>query len=314
MIVDTTPEATIFDELIRFNPWAQPHWRERNELIRSERWNVNHLNQGGNTVTSRWLSEFHAARSQATLRRLSGDPAVFQDWIAGVSRIVGRLLNDEDFSNAYAGTPMTEATGGWSINRSEIIKGYSIGQFKADVLHLTQPSLRDLAIHEELDISGRDFAFGLDLANTTFPAPLIARNACFGPYSNFSAKVFDNADFSGSHFLSGGDFTLTCFEKAVSFVKARFGGPATFQGARFSGAADFSGAQFDDAAEFHGVFFETTPDFSLAIFKGITSFEDAAFKASAIFTNTRFPGRVYVGHISEDIRTMIVNADHAKLD
>jgi hypothetical protein len=80
-------DSPIFDELLALNPWAGRLWEERNELLRSRRWNVNALNQGGNAETRDWLKAFFLARSKATLVLLRGDPDFYNRWAARIGRI-----------------------------------------------------------------------------------------------------------------------------------------------------------------------------------------------------------------------------------
>jgi hypothetical protein len=71
----------------------------------------------------------------------------------------------------------------WRINRSSEIDGYSIGQFMADFLLLSQSSLRGMVVGAPLDISNKAFPIGLDNSQAHFLAPFVAQKSQFGPFS-----------------------------------------------------------------------------------------------------------------------------------
>ena len=313
--MDVRHDASIFTDLLHLNPWAKPYWAERSELVQSSSWNVNALNSGGNAATHRWLSRFHQARTTATLQRLLGETATFRDWMNATCEIVNPLEGYDAFNKARVGTPMKEGKGRlgrlWVSNCDEIVHGYSIGQFKADILLLAQPSIRNATVTEILDISEVNFVFGLDMTGASLEAPLIARKSCLGRYSELASREFDHVDFSQSSFLGHSIFTPTRFKKSAIFNEARFLEAADFQGVSFSGTTDFSCAVFEDGAEFQGASFSASPDFSFATFRGRSSFEDATFAASVDFSSSRFPGKVSIHGLPDEIRRMIIDADHS---
>jgi len=304
-------DSPVFDALLELNPWAGRLWEKRNELLRSRRWNVNYINQGGNAETNAWLEDFFSVRSQATLALLRGPSDAYNAWVAHIGTLAQKVMQDRAFAGVRPGSPMMKISDrAWRINRSSEIDGYSIGQFLADFLLLSQSSLRGMVVEAPLDISNKAFPIGLDNSQAHFLAPFVAQKSQFGPFSEFEQSQFEEASFSDAHFYGVVGFTIAKFKKSADFSHAVFQGSAAFTAVSFCGPIDFSDALFRDDALFEGAVFKTTPNFRRATFEGRTAFADATFHESADFGDSSFPGRVYVGRIPVDIKDRIVNAHH----
>jgi hypothetical protein len=62
-------QATIWqEELLALNPWASELWRRRCELVDDKRWNLFHVDQGGNDARRRWLAEFQTRKRPQAAR------------------------------------------------------------------------------------------------------------------------------------------------------------------------------------------------------------------------------------------------------
>lgn len=303
-------DSPIFEELLRLNPWARRLWAERTDLIRSRHWNVNGVNQAGNIETQNWLTEFFRASSQATLALLLDRTSVYDDWERQIAAIANRTIFDKPVWNTPPGTPAVWIGEAAYVNKHQEINGYSVGQFRADVILLTTSILRDIEICEGIDIHGKTFPVGLDLVNTKFSAPLDSRCARFGWYSEFNTCNFVDADFAEASFVGIASFTISEFEGSADFTRASFWEEAAFNGASFRGPVAFAETQFRNGAQFNGTMFGTRPDFTRAVFEGSSSFADATFKDSITLQDASFPGRVYVGHIPEEVRKAIESANH----
>lgn len=301
----------VFDDLLALNPWAIDLWGLRLDLIRNKTWNVNSINQGGNAETRAWLEQFFQKRSDATLARLVGPASDHDSWAREVGLIARNVFADVDLKNAWVGSSMQQFSDGSSLaNTDSKTNEYTIGQFKADFLLLSQASLRALEIKEHIDISGRFFPIGLDLARANFLEPLNAKGTKFGPFSDHSSVRFNSADFSRSEFFDQAYFTMTKFEGFARFQDVIFHGPASFHATLFSKAAFFNGCRFEHSTGFCGAKFEEAVDFSEAVFNGDTTFEDSMFGASVEFRDSTFPGRVYVGRIPKNVKQRILDANH----
>jgi len=309
--MDLSRNAPIFESLLRLNPWAEPHWLARRELIAAQRWNMNALNQGGNKETRDWLKDFLPARSLSGLERLNAGSTGFDSWNSNIRELALEVFAVEGMAEIWTGTPMSKTMGGGLVNLDTVVESYTVGQFKADFLLLAQTSLRGLSITEPLDISGKSFSVGLDMTSAVFHAPFSARNTAFGPLSDFSATSFRKASFSAAQFSGVTSITMAVFKEAVDFSEVRFLGPLSADAIKFEAAANFRGAQFEDGAAFCGAWFRESPDFSGAIFSGHTQFSDSTFMETAIFDGASFPGRVYVGRIPADVRQRIEMANHS---
>ena len=162
------PRDPIFEKLLDLNPWARELWDERLDLIAAESWNISYRNQGGNPDTMAWLRRFLPARSDATLDRLgSGDHSA---WHRGIFEAIVPLFDDPTFATAYIGTPMKPTQGGALINTDTRVAGYSVGQFKADVLLLAQASLYEVSLDTPLDLSRLSFVIGPYIYASRFAA------------------------------------------------------------------------------------------------------------------------------------------------
>lgn len=307
-----THDAPVFEELLKLNPWAEPLWPERNELVRSGLWNINYINQAGNPETKAWLERFFEARSEATLCLLRGSTSRFEEWATGIGLLARKLFADDAIIGATIGTPMQPTPdGGHLVNTDASINEYSTGQFKADFLLLSQSSLRGLEISESLDIFSKTFPIGLDLVSARFLNSLNAGSTKLGPYSDLSSATFKGkVDFSSAQFFDQAHFTVSGFSDASDFSGVVFHGPASFDATRFSGHVTFANSRFGYSAQFNGSLFAKTPDFSGAVFEGDTSFADSIFHNSASFSGTSFPGKVFVGRIPADVRQGILDAHH----
>jgi uncharacterized protein YjbI with pentapeptide repeats len=220
-------------------------------------------------------------------------------------------MRDEGVAAAWPGTPLIRISDYSSgVNFSPKVHGYSIGQFKADFLLLSQSSLRGMEITDTLDISSKAFPIGLDCCQARFLAPFMARRTQFGPFSDFERAQFEDALFSGAQFSGVVAFTIAEFKGRADFSRAVFRGPTTFTACIFLGPTDFTEAHFCNDADFGGAVFESSPNYSLAIFEGRTAFGDATFHQSATFDGSSFPGLVFLGGLPDDIKARIAKAHH----
>ena len=307
--LDLGPDSPVFDALLELCPWARPHWADRRDLIAARRWNVNHINQGGNDATSAWLTSFFPARARATLDLLTGPPDVYTRWAYEIHGVARACFVHPDLAAATPGTPMIPDKWGASLDWSEVVEGYAPGQFLADMLLLMQSSLRGAIVDVPLDICGKVFPVGLETAGE-FAAGFAARNARFGPFSAFQATYRGDVDFEGATFLGVAPFSVQTFPGRANFSGAHFDGPVTFDATRFRGETSLNAATFASSAQFNGTVFETSPDFSGADFGGEVTFGDAMFLASANFDGAKFNSSVYFETLPAGIRNLIEVADH----
>lgn len=299
------PRDPIFEKLLDLNPWARELWDERLDLIAAESWNISYRNQGGNPDTMAWLRRFLPARSDATLDRLgSGDHSA---WHRGIFEAIVPLFDDPTFATAYIGTPMKPTQGGALINTDTRVAGYSVGQFKADVLLLAQASLYEVSLDTPLDLSRLSFVIGPYIYASRFAA-IAAHETRFGPFGDFVSCRFGLFDAAGAEFFDQIGFTPSTFAGDAIFAGAEFHGGASFQGVSFDGAADFTEAMFGDWTAFAGSVFAQMAVFSNASFKGDTTFEHVTFKASADFTGARFEAGVGVSGIEDRAVVRMIEA------
>ncbi len=280
--MEPDPRSPVFDTLLALNPWARPFWKERLGLLDQGRWNVSYLNQSGNAVTREVLLPFFRARSDATLARLAAGRV--PDWNRSIYDVVAPLFADRTFVGAQIGTPMIPTSdGGALVNNSEEVEGYTIGQFKADVLLLAQPGLYEVRLSETLDLSSLSFVIGPHIYVSEFEG-VIAHETRFGPLSAFVSCRFHRFDAAGAEFFGTIDFVPSRFAGDANFEGVSFHGGANFSGVSFDAAADFSGAKFGDWTAFSGTYFAQKAQFDNVTFEGVTEFDSAIFRASADFT------------------------------
>ena len=179
MSLDLGPKSPVFDTLLDLCPWAREPWAARSELIAGKAWNVNYINQGGNPATTDWLKAFFPRRAQATLDLLREEGEAYTDWARAVAGLAREVFADPRVAEARPGTPMRPVKGGALVNSSATVEGYAPGQFLADFLLLTQSSLRGMEVSDPLDLSGRGFPVGFEVAGR-FAAPLRAQGCQFG--------------------------------------------------------------------------------------------------------------------------------------
>lgn len=302
-MIDASPHSPLFDALLDLNPWARPLWARRLAMIEAETWNINYPNQGGNTATWTWLREFFPARSQATHDRLTS--GAHPDWNAALHQIVAPLFRDPDFSRERAGTPLKPVAGGALANSESRVAGYSLGQFKADVLLLAQPDLYEATLGAPLDLSGLSFTIGLRTYGADL-ADIIAHEAQFGPYAEFNSSKLSLFDAAGAEFFGQVDFTPSRFRGDAIFAGAVFHGGASMQAVSFDAAADFTGAVFSGWTAFAGSVFHEVANFRDAEFHDDATFEATMYHASADFTGAAFhKGAGAVGIEDSEVRAMI---------
>lgn len=294
-MIDASPRSPVFDVLLDLNRWARPHWERRLEMIEAETWNINAFDQPGNEATRSWKSDFNADRTAATLTRLRDGS--HPDWNAGVYDVVAPLFEDASFRDAHPGSPSKRVSSGVLYNFDAQVKGYALGQFKADVLMLGLAGLHDAEFTEALDISGQTFTIGLRLHGGQ-PGDILAHEVEFGPYSDISATL-GGFDASGSDFYGHASFVPSAFNGDAIFASATFMRGASFFGVAFNAASDFSGARFDWDTQFGGTLFSETAVFTDAEFRDRTTFEFATFQSSADFTGARFLRDVSVSGIQD---------------
>lgn len=275
-------------------------------MIEAETWNINYPNQSGNANTRRWLNDFFPSRARATEERLrSGGHPV---WNAGVYDIVVPLFGDRDFADVHVGTPLKPVSGGWLANSEKRVAGYSLGQFKADVLLLAQPDLYDMTIGAPLDLSGLAFTIGLRTAGADL-SEVTAHETQFGPYAQFSSSSLGRFDAAGAEFFDQVDFTPSTFRGDAVFAGAVFHGGLSMQAVSFDAACDFTGAVFHGWTAFAGTVFHEIANFREAEFHEDTTFEATTYHASADFSGAVFHKGVGVSGIEEaEVAEMILAA------
>lgn len=303
--MDLSPTSPFFEELLALNPWAIPHWEARLALIDRQEWNLSSLNYSGNSATQRWLADFLPDRSRATLARLRGGGHVA--WNAEIYRIVVPLLRSPDLADVWPGSPMKPVRGGALVNTSEIVEGYSPGQFLADVLMLGQASLHEVTENDPLDLSELAFTVGLRIYGGEI-RDINLREARIGPFSDVITR-FGRCDASGAEFYGNISFTTSRFMNDALFPSASFMGGCSFSAVQFDAASDFTGAQFDWSVQFAGTVFGETAIFDEAVFNGDATFEHSTFHASASFAGAKTNGNIYTGQIPPDVKVSIAAAD-----
>ena len=305
-MIDASPRSSVFDALLELNPWARPHWDRRLEMIEAETWNINYPNQGGNAETRRWLNDFFPARARATEVRLTS--GAHPEWNAGVYDIVVPLFSDRDFAEVHVGTPLKPVSSGWLANNDKQVVGYSLGQFKADVLLLAQPDLYDMTISVPLDLSGLAFTIGLRTAGADL-SDVTAHETQFGPYARFSSSRLGRFDAAGAEFFDQVDFTPSTFRGDAIFAGAVFHGGLSMQAVSFDAACDFTGAVFHGWTAFAGSVFHEVANFREAEFHKNSTFKATTYHASANFTGATFHRGVGTSGIQDrEVAKMILAA------
>ncbi|MEP9385780.1 pentapeptide repeat-containing protein [Mesorhizobium sp. KR9-304] len=260
-------------------------------MIAAGTWNINHVSQAGNQPTQKWLDRFSTVRIAETRKRLLDKAEVDRAWSRAIVDIVLPIITDPTLARVQPGTPMVPLGGGSSIvSRSDHVPDYSPGQFLADVLLLSQPSLREATLHGPLDISGRVFLVGPDFAGTRFEQNISAHGTKFGYFADMAQATFSNASFEESQFYGVSGWTLANFEKPVSFARTYFHDAASFNAAIFEGFANFSGARFDESAHFAGTVFKDVCCLDGAHFADYATFEHCQFAKAPSLKATVFKG------------------------
>ena len=304
--MDGTPQSPVFDRLVALNPWAEALWAGRLDLIAASAWNINHPNYPGNAATRDWLDSFHKARSDATLDRLMSN--THPEWNAEVYDVILPLLQNREFAIARAGSPMIPTDGGALANRADTLEGYTIGQFKADVLLLAQPGLHEVSLTQPLDISELSFTIGPWIYVSDLP-DISALETRFGPYADIVSSRFGRFDAAGAEFYDQIGFTPSSFSGDAIFTGATFHGGVSMQGVRFGGAADFTGAVFEGWTAFAGALFEGEAIFRDTVFRDDTTFEGSVFQGGADFSGAVFErGAATQGITGEGVAEMIAAA------
>lgn len=93
------------EELLALNPWARGLWERRWDLVDRQQWKLVHVDQGGNEVTRRWLTEFQAARREATLERLKAARAAWDALADRTSAIIVALSKARPLGDLPAREP-----------------------------------------------------------------------------------------------------------------------------------------------------------------------------------------------------------------
>ena len=226
------------------------------------------------------------------------------EWNAALYDILEPYFLDADFVQSYVGTPMKPSGSGALVNSDEVVEGYVLSQFKADVLLLAQPLLDEVRLNLPLDLSDLTFTIGPRIYVSNF-TDVIARETRFGPYADIVSSTFDRFDAAGAEFYDQVSFTPSAFRGDAIFAGVEFYGGASMQAVHFMAAADFSDAVFHGWTAFAGALFEETPIFRNAEFREDTTFEAATFNASADFTGARFVRGVGTSGLDRDMRALI---------
>lgn len=305
-MIDGAPRSPVFDALLDLNPWARVYWEDRLALIDAGNWNVNSANYGGNKPTQDWLRDFQRARSRATMDRISGGQ--HPEWNASVYRIIAPLLEDPEFNTARPGTPLKGGFFSRLVNLDDEVGGYSMGQFKADVLLLAQPCFYEASLTEALDLSGLSFTIGPWIYVSDLPE-VIAHETQFGPYADIVSSRLGRFDAAGAEFYGQVGFTPSTFKDDAIFAGVEFHGGADFQAVSFDAACDFTGAVFHGWTAFAGTVFHQLANFRDAEFHEDTTFEATTYHASADFAGAAFHHDVGTAGIEDaEVAKMILAA------
>jgi len=105
----------------------------------------------------------------------------------------------------------------------------------------------------------------------------------------FSEATFvTDADFRGTKFSKGADFSRATFAQVANFVAGHFGPDTFFIETVFNGDALFPSSWFLKVSSFSGATFAQNADFTDAQFKGPVDFATASFTLTARFVATVF--------------------------
>jgi hypothetical protein len=105
----------------------------------------------------------------------------------------------------------------------------------------------------------------------------------------FSEATFvTDADFRGTKFSKGADFSKATFAQVANFVAGHFGPDTFFIETVFNGDALFHSCWFLKVSFFSGATFAQNADFTEARFKGLVDFATASFTLTAGFVATVF--------------------------
>lgn len=291
-------------ELLQASPWAWPH---EAALTSAE---------GPSQHGSDELRAIHAARREATLRRLGAGGAAWNAWAATMTSLRRKAGDDPALARL------------WQL--------------------LAGVELVDETFDGEFDVAGFHFpgaarfagsAFGSDawFTDARFSGPVDFRDATFGRDAFFErARFAAGADFGGVHFKRSAEFReLSCagtlgfveaeFSGSVWFRSSFFEGPVRFRGARFGweaglgdcryrGPADFAEVDFADNAGFENAIFEQSATFADTRFCQAAWFSGVQFRGEAVFDRTRFLGRRHFDGIAVSVPQTPVATQAAVLE
>jgi hypothetical protein len=271
------------EELLALNPWARELWERRRDLVDRQQWNLVHVDQGGNEVTRRWLTEFQTARREATLERLKAGRAAWDAWADRTSAIIAALSKAGYWEISLPGS------GTWS----DEMPRYTPGFLTADVLLLARAGFYQATIEAGTDFTEMRFPGGADFRGAHIPPGTRFDRATFGDYTGFDdARIGAGASLRGAVFGRWASFTFAGIEEGVDLAEASFGFASAFSGASIGGRVSFSNATFGESTAFEGTSIGPGVRFDAARFHDRARFGGSVFSASVSFDRAIFEGRV----------------------
>jgi hypothetical protein len=271
------------EELLALNPWARELWERRWDLVDRQQWNLVHVDQGGNAVTRRWLTEFQTARREATLERLRAGRAAWDVWADRTSAIIAAL------SKAGYWEISVPSSRTWS----DKMPPYTPGFLTADVLLLARAGFYKAAIEAGTDFTDMRFPGGADFRGAHIPPGTRFDRATFGDRTGFdNAWIGAGASLRGAVFGRWASFTFARLEESVDLAEASFGFASAFSGAWIGGRVSFSSATFGESTAFEGTSIGPGVRFDSARFHDEARFGGSVFGDGVSFERANFEGSV----------------------
>jgi hypothetical protein len=272
------------EELLALNPWARELWERRWDLVDRQQWNLAHVDQGGNEVTRRWLTEFQTVRREATLVRLKAGRAAWGAWADRTSAIIAALSDAGYWEISLPGSRRT-----WS----DKMPPYTPGFLTADVLLLARAGFYEATIEAGTDFTDMRFPGGADLRGAHIPPGTHFDRATFGDRTGFDgARIDAGVSFHGAVFGRWASFTFARIAEGVDLAEASFGFANAFSGASIGGRVSFRNATFGESTGFEGTSIGPGVRFDGARFHDMAHFGGSVFGDGVSFDRAIFDGRV----------------------
>src|SRR5215471_6317070 len=271
------------DSLLALNPWGRELWGRRRELVQRNQWNLYYIDQGGNDVTRRWLTEFRTARHKASRERLEAGKNTWNAWAERTSAVITAL--------ASAGLLGTGAPG--TTTMSDRMPPYTRRFLTADVLLMVRADFYKAVIAAGADFGEMRFPGGADFRGAEIGAGARFDRAAFGDYTGFdNAAIGVGTTFRQAEFGRWAGFTFAMLERGVDFTDASFGFAGAFSGARIGEDVSFRKVRFGESFAFEGVSIGSRTRFNAARFAEEARFGGAVFDSDVSFNDAIFDGSV----------------------